>query len=101
TVAKIRAPEHGIFRLHSESMFPNVHLVEVVGKYAGSSGVVLLLLTGIMYVLLHSPGTHEDKEKRFTKFISLTALLGVLGILSPILQSLISSRTPTSVTENT
>lgn len=78
----------------------NVHLVEAVGRYAGASGTILLLLAGVMQALLRFPGTPENKEKRISKLIWLTALFGVLAFLAAILQYQVGSHTPTSITEN-
>jgi hypothetical protein len=82
-------------------MFPNGEFAEAVGRYAGPTGTVLMVMAVIIIVLSRMPGTPQDKNKRFSKLLVVTVFFGLLAFGSLLFVRIRTSAFGSVTTVNT
>jgi hypothetical protein len=79
-------------------MYPSAKVVEVIGRYAGLSGIIFLIFAITIITLSKSRGTPEQKERRLSVLAGLVFIFGICALISGRVArtSLLANRTTAS-----
>ena len=82
-------------------MLPNAKVFEMVGRYGGATGIVILILCCVIFGLSKMKGSAQHKDRRFQILACILLIFGVLSLASLRLPAVQRASATTTVIQTT